>query len=111
VCRQSSCIFVTAALRVTLCGLRRVVRNVEGLYQRPHITRGFSYYERDAFEWLAIVILPNGDHTRRQFFIIPRSLADAKARRDKPTSKTADERYWRSLKSPNCSPTSKAIFY
>ena len=54
-----------------------------------------GYYETDAFDWLAIVLLPGGDEAARQFFIIPRKLADAKARRDKPTSKTSKERYWR----------------
>jgi hypothetical protein len=34
-------------------------------------------------------------HTRRRLFLIPRTLADAKARRDKPLSKTENERYWR----------------
>jgi hypothetical protein len=51
------------------------------------------YRETDAFDWLAVVILrcPN---CPRRIFIIPREVADARARKNKPTSKTADERYW-----------------
>jgi hypothetical protein len=54
-----------------------------------------GYYDTDAFDWLAIVFLPGDNQTARRFFIIPKALADAKARRDKPTAKTAKERYWR----------------
>jgi len=54
-----------------------------------------SYNETDIFDWLAIVLLPGNTETRRRLFLIPRTLADAKARRDKPPSKTANERYWR----------------
>jgi hypothetical protein len=59
-------------------------------------TRGYlSYNVTDIFDWLAIVILPGNTETRRRLFLIPRTLADAKARRDKPLSKTENERYWR----------------
>jgi hypothetical protein len=54
-----------------------------------------SYNVTDIFDWLAIVILPGNTATRRRLFFIPRPLADAKARRDKPLSKTENERYWR----------------
>jgi hypothetical protein len=54
-----------------------------------------SYYESDAFDWLAIGILPGEGEVARRFFLIPRALADETARRDSPTAKTADERYWR----------------
>jgi hypothetical protein len=54
-----------------------------------------GYEEPDGFEWLAIVILPGAEETRRRVFVIPRYVADAKARRDSPTAKTAKERYWR----------------
>ena len=54
-----------------------------------------SYNVTDIFDWLAIVILPGNTETRRRLFLIPRTLADAKARRDKPLSKTENERYWR----------------
>jgi hypothetical protein len=54
-----------------------------------------TYLDTDSFDWLAIVLLPGGDQQKRRIFLIPRHLADAKARRDKPTSKTAKERYWR----------------
>jgi hypothetical protein len=37
----------------------------------------------------------DGAQQERRIFLIPRKLADEKARRDKPTSKTAKERYWR----------------
>ena len=53
------------------------------------------YDSRDQFDWLAIVLLPGDDQPNRRIFIIPRSVADARARRDNPTSQTAHERYWR----------------
>ena len=54
-----------------------------------------TYLETDDFDWLAIVLLPGGPQQARRIFLVPRSVADAEARRDKPTSKTAKERYWR----------------
>jgi hypothetical protein len=51
-----------------------------------------TYLETDSFEWLAIVLLPGCGESRRRFFIIPRAVVDAKARRDEPTAKTAKER-------------------
>jgi hypothetical protein len=54
-----------------------------------------SYNANDQFDWLAIVLLPGADQVDRRIFVVPRLNADKKARRDKPTSKTANERYWR----------------
>jgi hypothetical protein len=54
-----------------------------------------DYYEPDTFHWLAIVLLRCGPEQSRRFFLIPRTVADAKARRDSPTAKTAKQRYWR----------------
>lgn len=54
-----------------------------------------DYLETDNFDWLAIVLLPGSSQTQRRYFLIPRALADAKARRDKPTSKTAKHRAFR----------------
>jgi hypothetical protein len=54
-----------------------------------------SYNEIDIFDWLAIVIFPGNTETQRRLSLIPRTLADAKARRDNLVSKTANERYWR----------------
>ena len=54
-----------------------------------------SYLETDSFEWLAIVLLPGEAESKRRIFIIPRVLADDKARKDKPTAKSAKDRYWR----------------
>jgi hypothetical protein len=51
-----------------------------------------TYLETDSFDWLAIVLLPGGAQQQRRIFLIPRNLADAKARRDKTTSETAKER-------------------
>ncbi|MDB5291827.1 MAG: hypothetical protein JWL69_3068 [Phycisphaerales bacterium] len=53
------------------------------------------YNDKDQFDWLAIVLLRCNGDSERQIFIIPRGVAETEARRDKPTSKTADERYWR----------------
>lgn len=54
-----------------------------------------SYNDYDAFDWLAVVILPSGDLLEREIYIIKRDFADRNARRDKETSKTAAERYYR----------------
>ena len=56
----------------------------------------FVYYDvKDDFDWLAIVLLPGADQPCRRVLIIPRAVADARARKDRPTSKDADSRYWR----------------
>lgn len=54
-----------------------------------------SYDATDQFDWLAIVLLPGADQPARRIFVVPRKIADERARHDKPTSQTADERYWR----------------
>lgn len=54
-----------------------------------------AYDARDEFDWLAIVLLPGADITHRRIFIVPRSVAEARARKDKPTSGSANDRYWR----------------
>lgn len=51
-----------------------------------------EYYENQSFDWLAIVILKENG---RSIFIVPRAVADRAARRDKPISKTANQRYFR----------------
>ena len=60
--------------------------------------RGAAFVEynvTESFDWLAIVILPSGTDNRRRLFVIPRAVADAKARRNKPSTKSANYRYWR----------------
>ncbi len=62
-----------------------------------HFKRGasfVSYNVNDQFDWLAIVLLPGDGEHRRRFFLIPRVLADAKARRNAATTASADGRYW-----------------
>jgi hypothetical protein len=54
-----------------------------------------EYRETDKFDWLAIVLLPGAEQEKRRLFIIPREYADAEARRDKPSSQTANLRYYR----------------
>lgn len=54
-----------------------------------------SYNEYDQFDWLAAVILSPESASTRAVYLIPRAEADQRARRDKPTSKTAAERYYR----------------
>jgi hypothetical protein len=54
-----------------------------------------TYYEHDRFDWLAIVLLASPDGNDRDVYLVPRNVADRLARRDKPTSKTAAERYFR----------------
>ena len=52
------------------------------------------YNVKDTFDWLAVVLLPGGGVDHRRIYIIPRKKADAMARKDSPTAKTANERYW-----------------
>lgn len=54
-----------------------------------------EYKASDLFDWIAVVILANDGSNNRSIYIIPRAAADAVARQDKPTSKTAMLRYWR----------------
>ena len=59
--------------------------------------RGAAYVEYntgDQFDWLAIVLLPGNGASKRRVYLIPRPLADQKARRNAPTTKYADQRYW-----------------
>jgi hypothetical protein len=50
--------------------------------------------DRLIFDWLAIVLLGCGSNNSRRVFIVPRKVADEKARRDK-SQNTAHLRYWR----------------
>jgi hypothetical protein len=54
-----------------------------------------GYNDFDLFDWLAIVLLPAAEFTERAIYLIPRNVAEGFARHDKPTSKTAAERYFR----------------
>jgi len=54
-----------------------------------------GYYVTDQFDWLAVVLLPGADEVNRRIYVLPRDLADSKARRDRPTARTANERYFR----------------
>lgn len=61
---------------------------------RTHKKANYIVYDcRDQFDWLAVVLLMPETGERR-VYIIPRADADAKARRDKETSKTAADRYF-----------------
>jgi hypothetical protein len=51
--------------------------------------------ETDSFDWLAIVLLGCVADRPRRLFLVPREVADAKARRNGPTTKVAQQRYWR----------------
>jgi hypothetical protein len=54
-----------------------------------------SYVVTDTFDWLAIVLLECATERKRQLFLIPKSVADVRARRNNPTAQNADDRYWR----------------
>lgn len=59
--------------------------------------RGPAYLEYnigDKFDWLAIVLLPGNGAAKRRIYLIPRELADQRARRNSPTTKSANQRYW-----------------
>lgn len=53
------------------------------------------YNVKDDFDWLAIVLLPGDGQSNRRFFLVPKGVADAKAKHDSDTAKTANDRYWR----------------
>lgn len=53
-----------------------------------------TYKANDQFDWLAIVLLPGADQLKRRFFVVPRAIADDRARRDRPTAMT-NELYFR----------------
>jgi hypothetical protein len=55
-----------------------------------------SFSVDDVFDWLAIVILPDGHlQKQRRAFLVPADVAHQTAYRNKPTSTNPDERYWR----------------
>jgi hypothetical protein len=54
-----------------------------------------AYNVTHQFDWLAIVLLPGDNQTCRRIFIVPKAVADTRARHDSPTSKSANEWYWR----------------
>ncbi|MFD2103900.1 hypothetical protein [Tabrizicola soli] len=54
-----------------------------------------GYQEPDQFDWLAIVVLAPESSSVRTVYLVPREEAGRVARRDKPTSRTANERYFR----------------
>ena len=54
-----------------------------------------EYNEIDQFDWLAIVLLNGQNCTDRTIYLVPRNHCEARARSDKPTSKTAHLRYFR----------------
>jgi len=53
-----------------------------------------EYNKNDTFDWLAVVLLAGDGEPIRRIFLIPRTLADKKARKNKPTTKHANQRYW-----------------
>ena len=54
----------------------------------------FTYSSRDAFNWLALVLMvPESQYPR--VFVVPRAFADEHAQRDSETAKTAHLRYIR----------------
>lgn len=53
------------------------------------------YKDYDRFDWLAIVLVSPDDCTDRSIYLVPRAVADVRARRDSATAKTAHERYYR----------------
>ena len=60
--------------------------------------RGAAYVDYkagDMFDWLAIVIISGEGGALRQVYMVPKATADHHARRDKPTSRTANDRYFR----------------
>jgi hypothetical protein len=69
------------------------------------------YYKDDVFDWLAIVLLPGDGEAMRRIYVLPRQLADEKARRNSLTTKSADERYWSLQEVPSCSLRSRSTSF
>ena len=59
---------------------------------------GFSVH--DTFDWLAIVLLKCGHEQKRRVFLIPADVAHSNARRNRPHTKSANERYWSLVQVP-----------
>jgi len=47
------------------------------------------------FDWWAIVLLPGADQLSRRIFIVPKDIAEARSRRNNPTTKWGHYRYVR----------------
>ena len=62
---------------------------------------GFSV--DDKFDWLAIVLL-NCPEQKRRVFLIPLAVARDKARRNRPGTKSENERYWSLVEVPKLFP-------
>jgi hypothetical protein len=61
-------------------------------------TKGASFIEydsRQSFEWLALVLLNCEGQDKRRIFVVPRDVAELRARKNAPTTKSAHMRYWR----------------
>ena len=54
-----------------------------------------EYDTRQRFEWLALVLLRCEGPRPRRIFIIPRDVAESRARKNAPTTKSFNMRYWR----------------
>ncbi len=54
-----------------------------------------QYMKDDTFDWLAIVLLNCPGDQARRVYLLPRAIADMTARRNDPTAKNSDNRYWR----------------
>jgi hypothetical protein len=52
-----------------------------------------AYNRKHEFDWLAIVLLPGDGETRRRIFVIPRDIADQKARKDSEKAQTTENYY------------------
>lgn len=52
-----------------------------------------EYDGKDQFDWLAIVLLPGAEQSKRRFFIVPKIIADERAGQHK--TKFPDDKYWR----------------
>ncbi|TIV55098.1 hypothetical protein [Mesorhizobium sp.] len=70
-----------------------------------------GYNDYDQFDWLAIVLLPSEEFKARAIYVVPRQEAERLARRDKATSKTAAERYFRVDQVPDLFATWNANFH
>lgn len=69
-----------------------------------------EYSDFDQFDWLVIVLLSGLESCDRTIYLIPRAECDLRARRDKPTSKTAHLRYYRIDEVENLFPRFRSNF-
>ena len=72
-------------------------------YEPPPASARPMFNATDIFDWLAVVLLECPEKPRR-IFLMPRHIADERASKNGPETKTANRRYWRIAKTAELFP-------